>query len=101
MFNLKPVVLSLGVIFLSGNVFADSSMTQTMDDTAITAKVKASLLADSDISSLSISVETKQGVVTLTGCGDTQMQIDKAAKDVQGLDGVKSVENKLTMCTKK
>ena len=100
MFNFKSVVLSLGVIFLSGIVFADDSVMQSIDDTAVTAKVKASLLADSEVSSLSISVETNQAVVTLTGCGDTQAQIDKAVKNAQAIEGVKSVDNKLTICTK-
>ena len=100
MFNFKTAILFLGVMFLSSNLFADDSVAQSIDDTALTAKVKASLLADSDISSLSISVETNQSVVTLTCCGDTQAQIDKATKNVEGLEGVKSVENKLTICNK-
>src|SRR5579871_3342114 len=44
-----------------------SSTGQYFSDTAITTKVKADLLADSDISSLKISVTTKNGNVTLKG----------------------------------
>ncbi|HEV8486161.1 MAG TPA: BON domain-containing protein, partial [Blastocatellia bacterium] len=40
---------------------------RAVDDSAITAKVKSKLAADSQTSAIKISVETKDGVVTLSG----------------------------------
>ena len=60
-------------------------------DAAITGKVKTKLLADPDVKGLAIDVDTKDGVVTLNGSAD------KAVAIAKGTDGVKSVENKLTV----
>lgn len=62
-------------------------------DTWITTKVKSSLLADSDVSGLDIDVETVNGVVTLSGQVDQQMQIDEAtriAREIQGVTDVRT-----------
>lgn len=60
-------------------------------DTWITTKVKSSLLADSDVSGLDIKVETVNGVVTLTGRVDQQMQIEEATRIAREIEGVKDV----------
>ena len=65
-------------------------------DSAITAKVKTAMLADSDVKGLQINVDTTNGVVTLTGTVDNKTHIDKAVSLTKGIEGVKSVENKLT-----
>ena len=68
-----------------------------VDDTVITTKVKSALLADSDIKGLDVSVETSQGVVSLSGAVNNQTQIDRAAKIASGVEGVVSVLNNLTI----
>lgn len=78
----------------------DSS--QPYADSYITAKVKGAfmrekLFGDSPIASLSISVETKEGVVYLTGMADNQDQIDTAMVLARGIKGVKQVEANVTM----
>jgi len=78
---------------------ADKAMTKAGDavaDSAITAKVKTAMLADSDVKGLQINVDTVNGVVTLTGAVDNKTHIDKAVTLTRGIEGVKSVENKLT-----
>ena len=44
-----------------------------------------------------IDVDTKDNVVTLNGTADTQAHADKAVTVAKGVDGVKSVENRLTV----
>jgi hyperosmotically inducible periplasmic protein len=44
-----------------------------------------------------ISVRSRSGAVTLTGTVPDQGQIDKAGEVAQGVAGVKSVSNKLTV----
>ena len=64
-------------------------------DSALTTKVKTALLAEDDLSALDISVETHQGVVTLTGAVESDAQIELAERVVTDLDGVKDVNNRL------
>ena len=68
-----------------------------VDDSAVTAKVKAALLSTSNVDSTEISVETFKGVVKLSGFVDNQAMIDKAVNAASGVAGVKSVTNDLTV----
>lgn len=68
-----------------------------VDDTVITTKVKAALLADSDVKAADIHVDTANGDVTLSGTAASQAQIDKAVGIVRGIEGVKNVDNKLAV----
>jgi hyperosmotically inducible protein len=69
------------------------------DDSAITAKVKAALLAEPNLKSLQISVDTKEGTVTLTGNVDNSDMRDKAKQVASATDGVKGVIDQLTVKT--
>ena len=55
-----------------------------VDDAAITSKVKAALMAESMVDSLDISVETIDGVVTLTGTADS-LESSKKAEEIAGV----------------
>jgi hyperosmotically inducible periplasmic protein len=68
-----------------------------IDDTALTTKVKTALLGDASIKGLTVSVETIQGDVRLSGFVESQAQIDQALKVAKGVDGVKSVRNELSL----
>ncbi|KGK56416.1 hyperosmotically inducible protein [Xanthomonas arboricola] len=62
-------------------------------DTWITTKVKADLLATDNVSGTDVKVETKNGIVTLTGTVATQAEHDKAVAVAKGIEGVKSVKS--------
>jgi osmotically-inducible protein OsmY len=68
-----------------------------MGDAAITAKVKTAFMADPDVKALQINVDTKDGVVALKGAVDGRTNVDKAVQIARGIDGVKSVDNQLTV----
>lgn len=70
-----------------------------IDDSAITTKVKSALMADADVKSFDIKVETSKGVVQLSGFVDNQGQIDRAIAVAKGVEGVKSVDNKMNLKT--
>ena len=70
---------------------------QAVGDAAITAKVKAALLAEKDVKSRDIDVETFQGKVVLKGTVPDRAQSELALKVAQSVDGVKSVENRITV----
>lgn len=76
---------------------ASSTLGDKLDDTAITARVKAALLTDADISSLDISVLTVQGVVQLSGFVDTQAQVERATALAAAAEGAGSVKNELML----
>ena len=64
-----------------------------IDDTVVTAKVKSALLADPDIKGFDIKVETRKGLVQLSGFVDNQTQIDRVLSAARAVDGAKAVEN--------
>lgn len=70
-----------------------------VDDAMITTKVKAALLADGGLKDIMIDVDTSKGDVTLSGAVSSQAQIDKALEIARGVEGVKNVDNKLTVKT--
>nr|WP_044182529.1 molecular chaperone OsmY [Phytobacter massiliensis] len=76
----------------------DNSMNKVgnfMDDSAITAKVKAALVDHENIKSTDISVKTEKKVVTLSGFVESQTQAEEAVKVAKGVEGVSSVSDKL------
>ncbi|MGV7091940.1 molecular chaperone OsmY [Siccibacter turicensis] len=66
-----------------------------MDDSGITAKVKAALVDDETIKSTDISVKTDKKVVTLSGFVESQAQAEKAVAVAKKVEGVSSVSDKL------
>lgn len=73
-----------------------------MDDAGITTAVKAKLLADPMVGGFKIDVETRDGIVFLTGDPiKGQAEIDQAIKLATETSGVKSVESKLVIGDKK
>ena len=71
------------------------------DDTEITTKVKAELLAEPGLKSMQISVDTSKGVVTLTGTVDSKANSDKAKARTMAISGVKDVNNQLVVAPPK
>lgn len=66
-----------------------------IDDAALTTRVKSALLAEPDVNSFDISVETLEGSVQLSGFVNSQWQIDKAAQVARSVSGVRQVRNNL------
>ena len=67
----------------------------TMEDAALTAKVKAAILAEPGLRSLEIGVATKDAVVTLTGTVASPPLKDRAKQVAAGVSGVRSVIDNL------
>jgi osmotically-inducible protein OsmY len=66
-----------------------------IEDTEITAKVKAAIFAEPGLRTLQISVDTVKGVVTLTGSVDSAASGERAKSLAGAVAGVKEVDNKL------
>jgi len=65
---------------------------EVIDDTAITTKVKTSLLGDPMVSGFAISVETSRGVVSLTGIVNSAAERTRAIQVAQDVGGVRRVD---------
>ncbi|MDR3492291.1 MAG: BON domain-containing protein [Gammaproteobacteria bacterium] len=70
---------------------------QYVDSSAITLKVKAALLANDDVKSLAITVNTYKGGVQLSGYVDNAYQKHKAGEIASRIDGVTVVQNALVI----
>lgn len=68
-----------------------------IDDGIITGRVKSALLADPEIKSFDLKVETRSGEVMLSGFVANQVQVDRAMSVARGVQGVKVVTNKMTL----
>ena len=68
---------------------------QYIDDSAITAKVKAAILNEPSLKVFQINVETFKGEVQLSGFVDSARSVSKAGDVARGVSGVKSVRNNL------
>ncbi len=73
-----------------------SSPKAFVKDAVITAKIKARMANDKDVSALHIRVDTdNKGVVTLSGKAKSLEEADKAVSIARGVEGVASVENNI------
>ncbi|MBU1620498.1 MAG: BON domain-containing protein [Gammaproteobacteria bacterium] len=79
----------------SVSAMAANDWKDTAKDAWIDGKAETTLLLNGNLNSFTIDTHVKNGVITLTG--EVESDVDKAlaAELVEGLDGVASVENKL------
>ena len=80
----------------AGHAIADATA-----DARITGAIKAKLLASQDLSALNISVNTTDGVVTLSGQVSSPDDIGKAVLVAMQTDGVREVISTLQVKAKK
>jgi hyperosmotically inducible protein len=76
---------------------ATVSVGTTIDDSLVTSKVKSALLADPDIKSFDLKVETRGGEVMLSGFVGNLAQVDRAIAVARAVEGVKVVSNKMDL----
>lgn len=70
---------------------------RAIDDSVITGKVKAALIADSVTKAHQIDVETRQGEVLLSGFVDSKEARSRAAELARTVEGVRAVKNSLEL----
>lgn len=63
-----------------------------LGDAAVTAKIKAAILADPLLKVFQVHVTTTDGVVMLKGEVDSQQSIDRCTEIARSMKGVKSVD---------
>jgi len=109
--HLKPIACSsaiiAGIILVTltscndSRVASDTAPPTTVgtqiDDSVIVTKVRSALLSNDDIKSFDIKATANKGVVMLSGFVDNQAQIDRGIAVASAIEGVKSVDNKLSL----
>lgn len=96
--NFSRVSVLLAAVALTSLVGCASTQKQEstgqyVDDTAITARVKAAIFNEPTLKSAEINVETFKGRVQLSGFVTSRANIDRAVAVAQGVSGVASVGN--------
>ena len=93
------VAAMLGTAVMAGCTSTPNraSAGETIDDSVITAKVKAKLIEDPVTKAHEISVETFKGTVQLSGFVETAAERTRAVQLANDVDGVKDVKNSLVL----
>lgn len=78
-------------------VLADETAGSFLDDTAITTKIKASLIKDQELKAFDIHVDTDHAIVHLTGNVDTSIQRADAVRVAKTTTNVRDVVNDITV----
>ena len=68
-----------------------------IDDATITTQVKARMLSSPDVAGTSISVETLNGTVMLSGFAKSAGERDTAERIARDVNGVRSVRNEIAV----
>jgi osmotically-inducible protein OsmY len=78
-----------------GSTSKQTSPGEYVDDSVITTKIKTLLAEDDFLKSFEIGVETRKGIVQLSGFVGSQQAVDKAGQIAKSVKGVTSVKNDL------
>jgi osmotically-inducible protein OsmY len=89
------VALLLSLLVGCASTSRQAGMGEYIDDSVITAKVKAAVFDEPTLKSAEINVETFKGEVQLSGFVQSQADINKAASLARGVKGVTSVKNNM------
>jgi osmotically-inducible protein OsmY len=93
--TLAAAISAVALIAASGcSVMRHQETTsQYVDDATITSKVKAKFAEDKTVSAMAISVETFNGLVTLSGAAKSLTEKDQAETLARSVAGVRGVKN--------
>ena len=96
---MMSAALGVGAIALVGCSVARDQQTAGayVDDAGITTKIKAAFAEDKTVAATSISVETLNGEVQLSGFAKTEAERVKAYEIARNVKGVRSVRNVITV----
>jgi osmotically-inducible protein OsmY len=89
--------LFLGTVTGCASTTGTDSIGRYIDDSAITAGVKAAILNDPSLKVAEINVETHHGVVQLSGFVSSADNVAAASAIARTVKGVKSVKNDLRL----
>lgn len=97
--TLATVAASLVLVLASGCAVSrgQESVGAYIDDTGITTMVKSRFFEDKSVAGSSISVETLNGTVMLSGFAKNNLERNKAEVIARGVKGVTAVRNEIAV----
>jgi len=95
--NLLAALLLGSALAVGCTNLGEKSAGATIDDAAITTKVKAKFVADSTVKAMNIKVNPFEGTVQLSGFANSRAEADRAATLARETAGVKSVKNDIRL----
>ena len=93
---MRILLIALGALLALAGANCDS---RSAVDSAITATVKSKLAVDNENIAINVNVDTRGGVVTLTGVVGTQAEKEQAERIAGNTEGVTRVVNNITVET--
>ena len=94
------VATSLTTAAYAGDMNSDNKWEKGAKDAWIDGKAEATLLFNGNLDSFDINTDVSNGMVVLTGKVENSVDKKLAEELVSNIDGVKSVDNKLTVVAK-
>lgn len=91
----STTMLALLFVLTGCQALTGETLGQNIDDTNITAYVKAKLAGDKAVNLTRIGVETNRGVVHLTGVVESDSERARAGQLAREVGGVKGVVNNI------
>lgn len=93
--RIAALLVAITMMFMLGcaSTSKQEGTGEYIDDTVITTKVKAAILAEPGLKSAEINVETFKGIVQLSGFVTSSANVSRAVEVARGVGGVKSVKN--------
>jgi len=93
--NIPVFLMTVALIFMvsCSSEPKRESAGEYLDDTVITTRVKAAIIADDSLKASEINVETYKGVVQLSGFVSSGADRSRAVKVTKEVKGVESVKN--------
>lgn len=96
-YSAVAVVLALMLALGCTSTSTQESTGEYMDNSVVTARVKAAIFKEPSLKSAEINVETFKGIVQLSGFVSSQSDINKAVEIAGAVEGVKSVKNDMQL----
>lgn len=104
MAKLTSIMITAAGLALAGSGALGCASTRThesaseyVDNSVLTAKVKAAILDEPSLKSLQISVKTYKNAVQLSRFVDSAQSVQRAGEVASGVQGVSSVRNDLVV----
>jgi len=97
--TLSAAAMAVAVLMTAGCAVSRGQETTGayIDDATITSQVKSRMLDNPNVAGTSISVETLNGTVMLSGFAKNTSEKDTAERIARDVNGVKSVKNQIVV----
>jgi|SRR5687767_597767 osmotically-inducible protein OsmY len=97
--SFTAVLVAAALLFTGCSRDDGKTAGQTIDDSAISAKVKAAFAQDPGVRAVDVKVDTHLGAVQLSGWADSAEEKARAEQLAKAVPGVKTVDNKIELKT--